>query len=155
LTSAPTTTFDSLASVPTLNYFSPAARKRLLVVLTDGETRRLERDLSGPFARKPKIETIFVRFWSRQERIYVTGVAEDGYQPLAGSTAALAQVASQAGGRIFAEDDADGAVAAARAALGTGPTAERVIEGERRALMPWVMLAAVLPLGLVLRRRNL
>jgi hypothetical protein len=31
---------------------------------------------------------------------------------------------------------------------------ERVIEGEHRALMPWVTLAAFLPLGFVLLRRN-
>ena len=45
--------------------------------------------------------------------------------------------------------------AAAEAYLGTGATRERVIEGERRALMPFVTLVAVLPLGFVLLRRNL
>ncbi|MEX2210672.1 MAG: VWA domain-containing protein [Gaiellaceae bacterium] len=153
-TSVPSTTFDSLASIPLLNYFSPAARKRLLVVLTDGETRARERDLSAPYAREPRIATLFVRFWQEGERIYETGVAEDGYQPRDPDGAALRLVAAQVEGRVFSEDDAGAVTEAALEALGTGPTQERVIEGERRALMPWVTLAAVLPLGLVLVRRN-
>jgi hypothetical protein len=155
LSSVPTTTLDSLASIPRLNYFSPAARKRLLVMLTDGETRPLEQDLSTPFARKPRISTLLVRVGSAGEEVFTAGVAEDAYQPPGGVEAALAQVASQVDGRVFAEGDAAEVVAAARGELGTGPTRQRTIEGERRALMPWVALAALLPLGLVLLRRNL
>ncbi|MEX2645950.1 MAG: VWA domain-containing protein [Gaiellaceae bacterium] len=155
LTGTPTTTLDSLASVPRLNYFSPAARKRLLVVLTDAETRPLEQDLSAPFARQPRIATLLVRVGGPGERVFAAGVAEDAYQPPEGAAAALEQIASQVEGRVFAEEDVADVVAAAREALGTGPTRQRIIEGERRALMPWVALAAVLPLGLVLLRRNL
>jgi hypothetical protein len=155
LTGTPTTTLDSLASIPRLNYFSPVARKRLLVVLTDAETRPLEQDLSTPFARRrPRIETLLVRVGDPGEQIFTAGVAEDAYQPPGGSAASLEQVASQVDGRVFAEADAAAVVQAAREALGTGPTRQRIIEGERRALMPWVALAAVLPLGLVMLRRN-
>jgi len=150
----PTTTFDSLAAVPKLNYFSPTARKRVLVVLTDGETRLLEQDLSRAFRRRPAIETLFVRLWAAEERIYASGVAEDAYQPIQASGAALQQVAAQVGGRVLLEQEPAAVVAAAREALRTGPTKDRIIEGERRALMPWVTLAAFLPLGLVLLRRN-
>jgi hypothetical protein len=156
LTGTPTTTLDSLASIPKLNYFSPASRKRLLVVLTDAETRPLEQDLSTPFAaRRPRIATLLVRVGEPGERVFSAGVAEDAYQPPEGSAAALERVASQVDGRLLGEADAGAIVAAAREALGTGPTRQRIIEGERRALMPWVALAAVLPLGLVLVRRNL
>lgn len=152
LSAVPTTTLDSLASIPRLNYFSPTARKRLLVVLTDGETRPLEQDLAAPYARQPRIATLLVRIGEAGERVFTAGVAEDAYQPPEGAAAALDQVASQVEGRVVA---AEAVVAAAREALGTGPTRQRIIEGERRALMPWVALAAVLPLGLVLLRRNL
>jgi hypothetical protein len=155
LSGAPTTTLDSLASIPKLNYFSPSARKRLLVVLTDGETRPLEQDLSAAFARRPRIATIFVRVREQGEQVFTGGVPEDAYQALEGGGAALEQVASQVGGRVLGEGDAAALVEAAREALGTGPTRQRIIEGERRALMPWVALAAALPLGLVLLRRNL
>ena len=153
-TGSPTTTLDSLAAVPKLNYFPPTARKRLLVVLTDGETRPLEEDLSRAFRKRPAIQTLFVRFWSADERIYANGVAEDGYQPIQANGAALHQVASQVGGQVFSERRPAAVVAAARKALGTGPTRDRIIEGERRALMPWVTLAAFLPLALILFRRN-
>jgi hypothetical protein len=154
LTGTPTTTLDSLASIPRLNYFSPAARKRLLVVLTDAETRPLEQDLSTPFARRPRIATLLVRVGEPGERVFSAGVPEDAYQPPEGSAAALERVASQVEGRALAEGDAADVLAAAREALGTGPTRQRIIEGERRALMPWVALAAVLPLGFVMLRRN-
>jgi hypothetical protein len=155
LTGSPTTTFDSLAAIPSRNYFSPTARKRLLVVLTDGETRPAERDLSGPFQRGRRIATLLVRVGAQGEQIYTGGVAEDAYQPAAGAEAALDRVASQVEGRVLSGDDSRALVSAARSALGTGPTTERIIEGERQALMPWVALAAFLPLGLVLLRRNL
>jgi hypothetical protein len=155
LTGAPTTTLDSLASIPKLNYFSPAARKRLLVVLTDAETRPLEQDLSTPFARRrPRIETLLVRVGEPGERVFTAGVAEDAYQPPEGSAASLEQIASQVDGRVFSEADAAGVVEAAREALGTGSTRQRIIEGERQALMAWVALAAILPLGFVMLRRN-
>lgn len=153
-TSTPTTTLDSLAAVPRLNYFSPQTRRRVLVVLTDGETRPFEQDLSRPFRRRPTIETIFVRFWSANERIYESGVAEDAYQPVQASGATLRQVAAQVGARVFSEQQSAAVVSAAREAVGTGPTKDRIIEGERRALMPWVTLTAFLPLGLILLRRN-
>lgn len=154
-TSIPTTTLDSLTAVPKYNYFSPKARKRVLVVLTDGETRPPEGGLAAAFRRRPAIETLFVRFWSADERIFEGGVVEDLYRPIQPSGVQLQQVASQIGGRVFTENDSTAMIAAARQTLGTGPTKDQIIEGERRALMPWVTLAALLPLGLVLVRRNL
>ena len=45
--------------------------------------------------------------------------------------------------------------AGVREALATSPTVDRRIEGNRQALMPYVALLAILPLGFVLCRRNL
>jgi hypothetical protein len=153
LTGTPTTTYDSLAAIPTRNYFSPTAKKRLLVVMTDGETRPPEQDLSGPFNKRPPIETLLVRVSKPGEQIYFGGVPEDAYQPYGDAAASLSRVARQTDGRVLPED-AQALAAGARRALGTGPTANRTIEGERRALMPWVTLLAFLPLGFVLLRRN-
>ena len=154
LSGAPTTTFDALAAIPTRGYFSPTARKRLLVVLTDGETRPLERDLGAAYRRGPPITVLLVRVGAKGERVYFAGVPEDAYAPVRSADSWLQRVAAAVKGRVLGED-AGALVEAARDALGTGPTRERVIEGERRALMPWVTLAAFLPLGLVLLRRNL
>jgi von Willebrand factor type A domain len=149
------TSLGALASVPKLNYFSPTARKRLLVVLTDGETLPVRRDLARAFHVRPRIETILVQFWDADERIYATGVAEGGYRPLPGAEATLERVASLVGGRVFPEDDAREVGAAAREIVGEGKRRQRQLEGERLALMPYVTLAAALPLAFLLLRRNL
>ena len=148
------TSLGTLEGIPERDFFSPSARKRLLVVLTDGESRPIDADLKGAYSKGRQIETLFVQLWSTDERIYETGVAERGYRPDRASTSLLASVASAVGGRVFDESQRDAVQEAALASLGTGPTRERVIEGERQALMPWVTLAAFLPLGLVLVRRN-
>jgi hypothetical protein len=149
------TSLGALASVPRLGYFSPRPRKRLLVVLTDGETLPVKQELARAFQVRPRIETIFVQLWDADERIYATGVAEGGYRPLRGAAAALERVASLIGGRVFSEEDAGEAGAAAREYFGEGKTRQRELEGERLALMPYVTLAAALPLGFLLLRRNL
>lgn len=148
------TSLDTLASIPTRKYYSASTRKRLLVVLTDGESRPLEGALARAFSRGPRIDTLLVHYWGADEGIYETGVPERAYQPMPASAGLLASVASAVDGQVFREGEVDALADAAAEALGTGPTRERVIEGERRALMPWVTLAALLPLGFVLLRRN-
>jgi len=149
------TSLDALVAAPTLSYFPPAAKKRVLVVLTDGESRPLEQDLATAFGRGPRIETVFVHVWGPEERIYLSGVAEFGYKADPRSGAVLARVASLVKGRVLSENASGTLHAAVVDLLGTGPTVAREHEGNRLALMPWVTLAAFLPLGLVLRRRNL
>lgn len=149
------TNLNALRSVPEKNYFRPSARKRLLVVLTDGETQPLEGELARAFKRRPRIETVFVHFWDPDERIYETGVEEGGYRPDARSDAVLARAASLVGGQVFAEGEAAGAARAVRAAVGEGETIARKHESGRLALMPYLTLAALVPLGFVLLRRNL
>jgi von Willebrand factor type A domain len=149
------TGLGALSSVPELNYFAPRARKRLLVVLTDGETLPVKQSLAAAFQRRPRVETVFVQFWDPAERIYEIGIAEGGYRPQPGAEATLARVASLVDGRVFSEDETDRTIAAARGILGEGVMRERRLEGERLALMPYVTLAAFLPLAFVLLRRNL
>lgn len=153
--SARATTYDTLKAAPTLNYFPPAVKKRVLVVFTDGETRPLEEDLAAAYRRKPKVETIFVRLWARDERIYLTGVPEVGYEPDSSSEATLARIATLVSGRVVEEAAAGGLAKDVTNLIGSGPTIDREHEGRRRALMPWITLAAILPLAFVLLRRNL
>jgi hypothetical protein len=149
------TQLGSLAAVPERGFFSPSARKRLLVVYTDGESQPVDEELTRAFSRKPHVETLFVQVWDGDERIYETGVPERGYTPDPTSAAALRHAADLVDGRFFAEADSAEAAAAARELLGDGPTRERKLEGERRALMPYASMLALLPLGFVLLRRNL
>ena len=141
---------------PTKNYFPRSAVRRVFVVLTDGETRPLEfpAEFADAFRREPRIQTVFVRLWGADERIYETGVAEVGYRPDPGSAEMLTQIASMEG-RVLSEDESGELPQVVSDLLGTGPTIDREHEGRRRALMPYVTLAVLLPLGFVLLRRNL
>lgn len=149
------TSYDALASIVTGRYFSPEAKKRLLVVFTDGESRPLAGELARAFeGQQPPIQTIFVHFWAPEERIFETGVAEAGYAPERSAPSSLAAVADLVDGQMFAESELEGAENAIRQAAGDGPTRLRRLEGERLALMAWVTLAAFLPLAFLLYRRN-
>lgn len=148
------TTLDSLGGIPTLAYFAPRAKKRAIIVFTDGETQPAS-TLATDFTRPPRIDVTFVRIGDANERIYESGVAEAGYQADRNAPTLLAEAAAATQGRVLEEGQVADASEAIRAALGTGPTRPRRIEGNRQALMPWVALLAVFPLGFVLYRRNL
>jgi hypothetical protein len=148
------TNLNALRDVPAKGYFLPSARERLLVVLTDGETQAPLDELASAFAREPRSDVLLVHVWAADERIYETGVEDGGYEPDARSAGALARIASLVQGRVFGEDELRPLVDAAAAALGTGETVTRAERSGRIALMPWVTLAALVPLAVVLLRRN-
>ncbi|HUF01694.1 MAG TPA: vWA domain-containing protein [Gaiellaceae bacterium] len=148
------TNLNALRDVPAKNYFPPSARKRALVVLTDGETQAPTAALASAFAREPRTHVVLVHVWDEEEAIYETGVAEGGYEPDARSEPALARVASLVQGAMFSEDDIEEVVEALGTALGEGETAARRERSGRIALMPYVTLAALAPLVVVLLGRN-
>jgi hypothetical protein len=149
------TTLDGLGAVPSLNFFTPRAKRRALVVFTDGESQPVTDVLSADFARKPRIDVTLVRVGDASERIYESGVAESGYESDPTAAASLATAATFTRGRVLEEGQVGEIAAGVREALATGPTVDRRIEGNREALMPYVALLAILPLGFVLYRRNL
>ena len=101
-----------------------------------------------------EIDVTFVQIGDASERIWESGVAEAGYTPdpsaAERSRRPLRRSRAGRGGRT-----GHGGGQVVRSALATGPTTPRRIEGNRQALMPYVALLAILPLGFVLYRRNL
>lgn len=148
------TALDALGVVPTLAFFTPKVEKRALVVFTDGESQPVS-TLGTDFAQEPDVDVVFVRMGGGSERIWESGVSEAGYTPDPGATETLAAAAAAVDGTVLEEGQISEVAAAVRAALGTGPTTPRRIEGNRQALMPYVALLAIFPLGFVLYRRNL
>lgn len=148
------TKLGSLREIPEQSYFPPSAKKRVVVVLTDGESELPEGDLAAAFEREPRIRTVFVRVWGADEAIYETGVAEGGYSPDPRSEAITARAAELVGGTVAREDDSRGLLAAVREAVGTGETVAHSESSGRLALMPWVTLLALVPLAFLLARRN-
>jgi hypothetical protein len=148
------TSFGALVALPSRNFFRGPAR-RLLVVLTDAETTDFEAlPLSRSFARA-RIDTIVVRVSQPGERIYTREGVEAAYRPDPASGEAAAALARAVDGRAFDEDELDGAIDAARSAIGRGRTVVRTERPDIRPLGQYAFLAALLPLGFLLWRRNL
>lgn len=149
------TRLEALEAIVTRGYFSPTARSRLLVVITDGESVPVAGPkLGAAFRRPPGIDTVFVHVWDRDERVYDAGQVEPQYSPDLQSRATLQRAAEVVGGSVYAEDDLGGAIAKARDLIGEGEIEPR---GERRhqlALAPYLTGAVFLPLSLLLWRRE-
>jgi hypothetical protein len=145
------TNLDALSALAGESYFSPDAQKRVLIVLSDGESPPVAQ-LAG--LRDAGIRTAFVHVWGSDESIWRPSGAEPQYRPDPSSRRVLAQAAALVDGALFDERDSGGIVGWARNALGDGPT---TAGGQRDllALMPYVLLATLLPLGFLLRHRNL
>jgi hypothetical protein len=142
------TTLESLAAVGTENFFPPSARRRLIVVLTDGESRPFDaRAVARALAAGPGTHTVFVHVWSPNETVFGPGGSpEQAYRPDPASGRALAALAAAVHGSSFAEGALGDAAAAARSALGRGPTAESSSAERTKPLAPFIALAALLPL---------
>ena len=78
-----------------------------------------------------------------------------GYTPNPAAATLLASAATLTRGRVLEDGQVGEIAAGVRETLATGPTVDRRIEGNRQALMPYVALLAIFPLGFVLYRRNL
>jgi hypothetical protein len=147
------TELDALTSFVTSAYFRPQTQYRAVIVLTDGESLPVSPTLAVMARKPPGLHVIFVHVWNAADRIYTSTVPDPNYRPDSTSGALLQRVAATVHGTVVSEGDVRGAAAAARSALGQGPI-KKVSETARVALMPWVTLAAFVPLAFILWRRN-
>jgi hypothetical protein len=148
-------TFATLSAVATRGFYSPSAKRRVLVVLTDGESRPFDASALGIVLRRGNaIKPVFVHVWNSKERVYTDGQPEVNYRPDPGSAALLARIASAAGGRSFDEHDLSGAAAEIRRDLGAGPTRAAAASRQELALGPWALLASAFPLLFLLAIRS-
>lgn len=149
------TSLDALATIRTQKYFAPGSRKRLVVVLTDGESQpvsaaRLQRLFSEP----PRIETVFLHFWGGDERVFTGNAPEAAYRPDPSARAILDGLAAAMEGSVYDEDELIAARRNVRERLGSGPTIVHGERGTRIALAPYFAAAALLPVVLLLWRRD-
>jgi hypothetical protein len=129
-----------LSDIPRRAFFSPGVRKRIVVVLTDGESR--------PVRALRKLATVFVHVWQPGESVFATGRPDKTYRDDPGSGAFLTAL-----GTTAEEGDVDGAIEAVRGAVGAGPT-EPVRDHSYVGLMRPLVLAVLIPLLFALWRRN-
>jgi hypothetical protein len=144
------TTFSALSQIAAGNYFAPKTSRRLIVLLTDGEsdpfdTTELARAL--PAARGYRF--VGVRFWRAGETVYdAGGRAETAYRPDPLGRVVLGDLAEALGGKAFEEAQLEPAAAALRDDAGRGPT-ERTpaATSARTPLAPYLAALALLLLA--------
>jgi hypothetical protein len=151
------TTLAPLVDLATQGYFAPTARRRLVVLLTDGESQPYEAAaVARALESGPGVSLVSVHVWGAGERVFgPSGRPEAAYRADPRSGPELDRLAAATGGRAFDEDELDAAAGAARRALGEGPTAARGVRPETTALAPYVAGLAFIPLLVVLVLRNL
>jgi hypothetical protein len=149
------TSLEALATIRTHRYFAPATRKRLLVVLTDGESQPVAgARLASLFRRPPAIDVVFVHVWDAEERVFTAGAPEPQYRPDRSARIALDGLAKLLSGAVYAESEAGAAAQKARELVGDGPTVVRGEHSGEIALAPYLAAAVFAPLALLLWRRD-
>jgi hypothetical protein len=150
------TLFESLDAFSGTNLFSPGVKRRLVVVLTDGETREYYvPTLRDALARGPRTDFLIVRLSHSGERVWAGNSPDPGYQPDPSSAQKVRQLSSITHGSAFEEDEIGKAIGRARELVGDGPVVERGETLRVYSLARWIALCALAPLGYVLWRRNL
>jgi len=148
------TDLGALAQLGPQGFFPATPERRIIVVLSDFETDPFSARKLGASLRRQRLEPLFVHVWNKEERIW-GGLGDAGYRPDPGSEAVVRRLAEAAAGRAFAEQELPQAKGALRELLGEGTRRPLWKERSRTELAPWLTLAAVVPLGFVLWRRNL
>jgi hypothetical protein len=135
------TVFDPLGQVTEGRFFSPDVHKRVLVVLSDAEARPF--DAAALLRRLEGAGTtpVLVRFWRPGERIFRRD-AESYRATQAGALAAF----RGAGWAAFSEAQLHEAATSIRDAVGNGPLASIGYARRDIALAPWLALASLVPL---------
>jgi hypothetical protein len=149
------TRLSALETIVSRRFFGPTVRNRLIIVITDGESVPISSaKIAAAFRRPPGVDTIFLHVWGSSERVFDGDQPEPQYSADPRSRSILDGAAATLGGRVFAEGELDGAIAAARDALGEGPTVKQGEQRNRLALAPYLAGAVFLPLALLLWRRD-
>ncbi len=149
------TDYNTLGDLATNNYYRANVGKRLVVIFSDGESRFFDEVVLARKLEKGDVHVLFVHLWNADEKIYLRKDDVDpGYRPDPQASASAGRIASAGHGEVLGEDP-QLLAGAAKAFLGTGPQTKVREQRTRVSLGPYVALAALLPLGFVLLRRNL
>lgn len=118
------TTYSALDEIASGNYFDPHASRRLVVLLTDGESNPIDPgSLAKALSAARGYRFVAVRFWHADEAVYdADGRRESAYRPDPLGRVVLDGLASTLGGRAFEESDAGAATSYLRGLAGSGPT---------------------------------
>jgi von Willebrand factor type A domain len=148
------TSFAALGSVPSSGFFQRSAKRRAVVLLTDGETGPYDASaVAQAFGGNPRTNLVAVQLWRRNESIYgPTGRADPNYRPDADSKTQVAALARATRGRSFGEGKLGSAASSLKTMLGSGPTKTVGHTRTTHPLAPYLALLALVPLALIFLR---
>ena len=146
------TKLSALADLVGGRYFRAQVERRFVVVFTDGETRLDDLSILPARFRDGRLHVLFFRYWDAEERVYdAPGRPNPVYHPDSTSAETLADLAGAVSARVYREGETDAAAARIRTLAGSGPTIERGRELDSFLLTPYVLLAGLVPLLVLLR----
>jgi hypothetical protein len=168
----PGTSFSSLTPLRTQGYFAPQAKKRFVILLTDGESGPYDPQVVGDAlvgadfsssalgqeaaTYQPRISLFIIRIGGPSDRIYhPDGTIEAAYRPDPRAPEIATTLAQASRGYVFQSSQLGAATRALRRVLGTGPTVTDGTEQKTLALAPFAIIAALAALVGVIVRRNL
>jgi hypothetical protein len=143
------TSYGALADIASGNDFAPAATRRIVVLLTDGESNPVQSgDLAAKLAAGRGYRFVAIRFWQGNESVYgAEDKAEAAYRPDPSGRTTLRDLAAALDGRSFEEGDVSAAAAYLRGVAGSGPSVRVAgTDRSRAALAPYLALPALLSL---------
>lgn len=150
------TKLSAVGELAVWNYFSPSAKTRVAVVLTDGEGQTSDpRELPLTLRDGARMSLAFVHVWGEGEQVFGRDGPESGYAADPASRPLLERVGRSVGGLVVGERNVE-AVTREIARRLPPPVPTDLGAPERpRPLAPWAVAAAFGPLAFLLRRRNL
>ena len=149
------TDYNSLRDAASNNYYKRNVRKRVLVILSDGESRFFDDLVLKKSLEKGGVRVVFVHVWNAQEKVFLKRNSPDpayGADPQAVGSAR--RIADAGDGRVVGEDAA-AITREVQRIVGRGPQTTIREQRTRVSLGPYVALVALLPLSFILLRRNL
>jgi hypothetical protein len=150
------TAFSALGDLGRVAFFRPDSVRRIAVVITDGETIPTDLETVSDRLRDGHVSMIFVQVWRGDEAVFDDqGVRDPAYRPDPTSSRSLRLVAGAVGAPVINEGDTRSLVAAVRERLGTGALTAQGRQLVSKELAPQALLAAFVPLVVLLYRRNL
>ena len=149
------TAFSALGDIGRTAFFRRETARRVLVVVSDGETLPVDLEALRDRLTEGRISVVFVQVWRGDEAVFdENGDRDPAYRPDRTGGRTLRRVAGALEAPVLNEGDTGALAAAVRERVGTGtlvPQGRQVVSYQ---LAPHALAVAFLPLALILYRRN-
>jgi hypothetical protein len=150
------TAFSALGDLGRGSFFRRETPRRVAVVVSDGETLPVDLEVLRERLGEGRVSTVFVHVWRGDEAVFdENGERNALYRPDKTGGRTLRRVAGALEAPVLNEGDTRGIIEAVRERVGTGPLTPQGRQIVSRQLAPHALLAAFVPLALILYRRNL